>query len=455
MAAPREPSLLELFFVNPRRDPAVVDARADQRLRALIRHAYEHVPLYRSLWRQAGLDPGAIRCRRDLPRLPMIDKEGVVAAGDDARDMRTPTRGLVEMRTSGTSGRAIHVLRTVSEMRVTRRAILRHMWRIGMRPWRPTLTLASGWLASRRGKIIEAIAKTRHLDASTTLDEQVAALDEYKPAALVGQTGGIYLLARELLRRGRTFPLSQVAPTGATLMSGMRRTIREAFGVEPCDLYGAIELGPIAWQCDRGGYHIDADRVIVEIVDDRGQPVANGESGQVVVTSLHSWTTPFIRYRLLDIATRGSGLCGCGCRFPLLGGVQGRINDFLPTPLGDLVSPHFFFHLFDDSVRNPVKEWRIIQEDIERLVYEYVPEDVGFDPAALDRGMRRVRERFGNGCVVESRAVASLPMTPAGKRRCIVSRLRPPAASLDDAWIQPAGAAPPINGRAERSAQPT
>lgn len=436
------PTLIDLFLRSPRRAPAQRQALVDTALRNLVRHAWDHIPVYRRLWNDHGVTPADVQCAGELARLPWVEKNQLIDAGLEARDARIPGEELDEMRTSGTSGRSIHIVRNRFEVRVTRRAILRHFVRIGMRPWHRTITMASGWLKNRKGRIMRHISKTRHIEPQTPLDEQIQTLEEFRPAAIVGQTGGIYLLARELLRRGRTFPLGFVVPTGATLMPEMRQAMRTAFSVDPRDMYGAIETGPITWQCRNGVYHIDADRVIVEIVDEQGRPMPVGQPGQVVCTYLFAWSMPFIRYRLFDISALSSATCDCGCRFPLMEPVQGRVNDFLPTPRGDVVSPHFFFHLFDDARMNPVKEWRIIQESESRLLYEYIPEEQ-HDPAALERGVGRIRERFGAACIVESRAVAALPMTSVGKRRCIISKLRNPNTTFDEVWV---GGGPPNPG---------
>jgi len=166
------------------------------------------------------------------------------------------------------------------------------------------------------------------------------------------------------------------------------------------------------------------DRLFVEIVDSDGKPVPDGQTGQVVCTTLHGYSMPLIRYRLRDVASLSTETCGCGVKFPLMNPVRGRINDFLPTPSGDLISPHYLYHVFDHVGGSPVKEWRIIQHSLDRLTYEYVPED-DFDPAALEGGMNVIRERFGGGVTVTAVEVKSVPMTPNGKRTCIVSELNP------------------------------
>ena len=205
-------------------------------------------------------------------------------------------------------------------------------------------------------------------------------------------------------------------------MPEMRRTMREAFCTGQRDLYGDIELGTVSWQGPAGAYHIDTDRIMLEILDEQGNPLPTGQSGQVVCTSLYGSSMPLIRYKLLDVASLSTAPPEGKIRFPIMGPIKGRINDFLPTPAGDLVSPHFLYHIFDGVGGSPVKEWRIIQHSLGELTYEYVPE-TRFRQAALEGGMDTIRRRFGPDVKVTAVEVASVPMTPNGKRTCIVSKL--------------------------------
>jgi len=418
------PSLIDILFRNPRKDPTQLRTENEKQFQYLLRHAYERVPYYRRLWDEAGVNPNDIKSIADLPKLPMVDKETIVAAGDDALEQGVDPATMDTMSTSGTSGRAITMRRVIKEIRVVRRSYLRSLFKNGARPWHRNLTMASTWLSNKKGWFISKFAKTHHIFPKDSLDDQLKTLREFDTQNLMGQTGGLFLLARELLRRGETYPLNILAPTGATLMPQMRAALREAFCTEPRDLYGAVELGAISWQCKAGNYHVDADRMLVEIVDTDGRPVPVGETGQVVCTTLHGYSLPLIRYRLRDVASLSKDTCSCGVKFPLMGPVHGRINDFLPTPTGELVSPHFLYHIFDHVGGSPVKEWRIIQHAPDRMTYEYVPED-NFNQAALEGGMDTIRERFGGNIEVNAVQVESVPMTPNGKRTCIVSELNP------------------------------
>jgi len=444
--------LIDILYSNPRKPPEVLNREVDEQLRAMVRHCAEHIPLYRDLWKRTGFDPNGFSGRDDLPAIPMVDKSIVVGAGQDGLDRRVPTDAMFTMSTSGTSGSAIHAQRTLHELRVSRRSYLRSLIKAGARPWHRTMTVCSPWLHAKRGKFVEKVLKTHHVYPEQSISEQIDLLRSFRADGVVGQTGGIYLVARELLRRGETFPLRFLGPTGTTLVKEMREAMRGAFCVEPCDLYGAIEVGGIAWQCRRGNYHVDADRVVVEIVDEAGQPVERGQTGQVVVTSLYGYTMPFVRYQLLDIAALSTRTCDCGCWFPLMEPIQGRINDFLPTATGELVSPHYFFHLYDHAGSTPVKEWRIIQETTSDLTYEYVPEDT-FNPADLEIGMEMIRKKFGASCRLKVVCVDEIPMSATGKRTCILSKLRPSSAVADMPWIRElAGSSQPDQADIEEGA---
>lgn len=436
---PSLPPLLDFIFYSARHRPAEkIERRSSDVLRQLVQYVGSEIPYYRDLYRAHDIELAQFRGTADLPTLPFTDKNAIVSAGATAIG-RTLPDDVVTMSTSGTSGRAIHVQRNRIEMRQMRRGLLRYLFCNGVRPWHRVVTFASPWLHTRRGAFIQRFCKTSFIAADAPFDAQIEALQNYagtgrRAEALIGQTGGIYLLAREILRRGMTVPLRAVAPTGTTVMDEMRRAMRDAFQTVPIDLYGAIELGPVAWQCRRGTYHIDVDRVIVEIVDEQGRPLPRGQFGQVVCTALYAAHMPFIRYRLLDISAISTRRCECGITLPVMEPIQGRINDFLPTPRGDLVSPHFFFHLFDSTGKAPVKEWRLIQHDLRNLIYEYVPE-ADFDPDAFAVGMRRIRDRMGPECALRAVEVDSVPMGATGKRSCIVSMLRPTIISAAQSWV--------------------
>ena len=100
------------------------------------------------------------------------------------------------------------------------------------------------------------------------------------------------------------------------------------------DLYSAQEVGVIALQCPESGLlHVQSEHLLVEVLDEQGQPCREGEIGQVVVTDLHNFAMPLIRYALRDWAEVGPP-CSCGRGLTTLRRVVGRTRNMAVSPAG-------------------------------------------------------------------------------------------------------------------------
>ena len=122
----------------------------------------------------------------------------------------------------------------------------------------------------------------------------------------------------------------------------------------------------IAAECERhAGLHINADHLVVELVDSRGHQVTE-EAGDVVITDLHNLAMPFVRYRNGDRATAiRDGDCACGRRLPLLQSVEGRILDMIVTPDGRHVPGEFFVYVM--LGRTAISRYQVVQVAIDAL----------------------------------------------------------------------------------------
>jgi phenylacetate-CoA ligase len=141
------------------------------------------------------------------------------------------------------------------------------------------------------------------------------------------------------------------------------------FGVEVSDNYGSTEAF-LAWECPLGSYHINAEHVIVEIVDENGHPVAPGKLGRVLVTTLHNRLMPLIRYEIGDYAFAAANGCRCGRTLPCIGAVGGRdINLFFDRE-GKRFTPWPLFRPLLE--REWIRQDQIVQRGIDRFVVRYV-----------------------------------------------------------------------------------
>lgn len=179
-------------------------------------------------------------------------------------------------------------------------------------PWGPP------WLpASRRGR---SLYTNYHTDFNERLE-------------LIGKTRATYLAttsftAENLGRRARLLGsgvrLAAILARGGAVSDQLRAEMRETFGAETVEFYSSKEAGAIGARCPSGsGYHVNAETMLFEVVDDDGRPVAPGEKGRVVVTPFASTALPLIRYDQGDIVVAGS-TCSCGRSLPHFHEISGR-----------------------------------------------------------------------------------------------------------------------------------
>jgi phenylacetate-coenzyme A ligase PaaK-like adenylate-forming protein len=160
--------------------------------------------------------------------------------------------------------------------------------------------------------------------------EIVARLNEFMPDILTGYASGLDLMAREKLHGNLLIAPKTIGCSGDRLAPPMRRTIRDAFGVNPINLYAASESISIGAECgEHNGIHLFTDWHCCELVDDSRKPVAAGQPGTMLLTNLYNYTQPLIRYDINDVLTIDDSPCPCGLALPRVKGVDGRNEEFL------------------------------------------------------------------------------------------------------------------------------
>jgi phenylacetate-CoA ligase len=157
-----------------------------------------------------------------------------------------------------------------------------------------------------------------------------------------------------------------------TLSADQRRRAKEFFNASIEDNYSSNEIGFIAIQCPESGlYHVMSESVIVEVLDEKGNPCAEGQIGRVLVTSLHNFATPLIRYDIGDYAEMG-GPCPCGRGLPTLKAIKGRTRNLVVKPDGSRHWPKLTVAIFRS--RLPVAQFQIIQHSLEDIEVRLVTE---------------------------------------------------------------------------------
>ena len=193
--------------------------------------------------------------------------------------------------------------------------------------------------------------------------------------------------------------------------------LREAFvsqGISVRSTYSAQEIGPIGFECEHipGNYHVATSNVIVEVDSDQSYRLGPHKVGRVLVTHLHSYATPFIRYDIGDIANLAPE-CACGHSGPTLSNVFGRGKNLVKHRDGTL-SP---FYLGATLIAKLPKfeEYRIRQTDIETLVVE-ISGRTDLSPEELTTIINLVKKQAGNEFQVLLKAVPEIDRNGSVKR---------------------------------------
>lgn len=208
-------------------------------------------------------------------------------------------------------------------------------------------------------------------DARSDVDAQLDWLQAEQPDVLLTHASNLRALAlRSVERDVRLTRLREARSYSEQLAPDLRDRVRAAWNVPLTDIYSANEVGYVALQCPHSGlYHVQAEDVLVEIIGDDGRTCGAGESGRVIVTSLHNFAMPLLRYELGDYATVGAP-CDCGRRLPTIERILGRTRNMLRLPGGRTAFPGFPLNAL---LRLPaVRELKMIQHSLEDIEIELV-----------------------------------------------------------------------------------
>jgi phenylacetate-CoA ligase len=318
-------------------------------LSSLLAHAHATVPFYRERLLCAGYTPGARATPDVLAAVPPLSRAELQGLGDAL--LATPSheahRPIGLVRSSGSTGIPVQVRTTrVTKLLWDAITLRDHYWHrrdfaqklvaIRAEASRPTDD-AAGVAGPSWGPPVSLLHQTGPaalLDVSVVTERQLPWLIAQVPAYLLTYPSNAVALAKLCLARGVRLPtLRELRLFGEVVDDDVRAVCGEAWGVPVTDLYSANEIGYIALQCEHGAYHVQSESVLLEVVDASGAPCAPGDVGRVVVTSLHNFAMPLIRYELGDFAEVGAG-CRCGRGLPVLARILGRTRNMLVMPDG-------------------------------------------------------------------------------------------------------------------------
>jgi len=309
-----------------------------ERLNSLLRRVDDAVPFYRRRFAEAGVEP-SVTTLEDLADFPFTVKDDLRAAYPFGM-FAVPIDDIVRIHSSsGTTGQVtvagytrndIEVwsdlmARTLVAAGATREDIVQVAYGYG---------LFTGGLGTHYGS--ERLGCATIPISGGNTQRQVKVLRDFGTTILACTPSYAMLIGETAIEMGidpRDLPLRAGVFGAEPWSENLRRQIQELLGISAIDIYGLAEImGPgVASECQcQCGMHVAEDHFLVEILDPATlRPVADGEWGEVIFTTLTKEGIPLVRYRTRDISRILTGECACGRTFRRLARFAGRTDDML------------------------------------------------------------------------------------------------------------------------------
>jgi phenylacetate-CoA ligase len=348
-----------------------------QQFGLLAQQSASQSSFFQERFSKAGIDLAQVWTMESFSRIPLLTRSELMHQADQifCRSLPPNHGGVHKVQSSGSTGQMITVLRTeVTQIFWLALALREHLWH--EREFSATLAIIKA-LAPTLDDPIEA-AKLGWGHPTTLLFDtgpsysQPLAMDVAQQVTWLARIDPKYLLTypsnlSALLDRyenGEPFPaaLKQIRTVGETLHPGLRERCKKLGDIDIVDMYSSQEVGLIALQCPVSSlYHIQSESLIVEVLDDAGRQCQPGQVGRVVITDLHNFATPLIRYEIRDYAEVGP-TCPCGRGLPTLSRIMGRRRNMVTLPDGSkhwpLVGAYRFREVAD------IKQYQAIQHSL-------------------------------------------------------------------------------------------
>jgi len=344
-----------------------IEALQLERMKWSLRHAYDNVPFYKASFDAAGMHPDDLKSLGDLAKFPFTVKT-------DLRDnypfkmFAVPREKVARIHaSSGTTGQPTVVGYTQTDLENWASVVARSLRAAGMRPGDMLHNaygygLFTGGLGIHLGA--DALGLSTYPVSGGMTPRQVRLIDDFKPKGITVTPSYALSILDEFAAQGIDPQQSslEVGIFGAEpWTNAMRLEIEQAFDMHAVDIYGLSEvMGPgVSMECveSKDGLHIWEDHFYPEIINpETGEPVADGEQGELVFTSLTKEAFPIIRYRTRDLTRL---LPGTARSMRRMEKVTGRSDDMIilrgvnifPTQIEEALmatrglAPHFQIEL--------------------------------------------------------------------------------------------------------------
>ena len=401
-----------------------------QQLRKLLVHAFLNVPFYNEKYSSKGFKVEDFQKFQieDLHQLPYLTKEDFRRFGKTKLLSNIKHKGNF-YESSGSTGTPVSVYMSKNfhqlwsayyEQRVRQWAGVNHTMRRGMIGGRRVLPQGKVDAPYYRYNQAEkqVYFSAYHLSPKT-VHNYVEGINKYKLDYLVGYANSLYFWADFIIKQHITVPpLKAVLTSSETLTDAMRQTIEKAFGCKVYDAYSGVEACGLISENPYGELMFSPDTGIMEIINDKGEYVKNAETGELVLTGLHNYDQPLIRYKIGDRLTLSQNQQSKShMKMPIISHIEGRVEDVVYGSDGRKMVR--FHGLFINI--NGLEKAQIIQKTLQDFTLKLIV-DATYQKTSEEIILKRLQSQLGN-VKVQFDYVNHILMDENGKYKAVISHV--------------------------------
>jgi phenylacetate-CoA ligase len=399
------------------------------KIEELVRHANDNVPYYKDLFSREGLRLDRISDPDNFKKIPFLTKDII---RDPSNNLMATNINRKYAKPNSTSGSSGSNLKFFSDMSVfdVQAMLFRNIEWMGLNffdrkviIWGASwdVSLANKFIPSIKQKLKKQVVLSGYRLSDKTIREYHQFITKFKPKLIRSYPSILFTIAEYFEQNNLAYYPVAIESAGEKLHPFQREKIEQVFKTKIFDFYGARDIPLIAQECEaHHGLHVMMENVLLEVVDDGGNPMEEGE-GDLVLTHLHNKVMPFIRYKIGDRARISKRTCTCGRNLPLIEEVIGRSFEIIEFPNGNKVGGSFWT-LVMRSVPG-VKDFQVVQEAIDQITINYISEE-GNIKESLNNLKKRIEEYSGPRLKINFNEVDESPLTKGGKFQFVVSNIK-------------------------------
>lgn len=409
-----------------------------QKLRRLIAYSIENIPYYKNLLSDNGNIN--INSLNDLQDIPTLSKKQIKENFQNLMNPNIDVNELHKRTTSGSTGEPVTIYRDNNSEYIHSAAGWRfRKWtghdigekyaRIWGQPLQQNLNNRINFKAKIRQKVNNFVEPIIQLSAFDSISEEAMEnffnkIKNNKINFLIGYATSVFLFAQYVNKHHQgKLKLKSVRTISEMLYKNQREYIEKEFDCKVFDTYGNRENGLIAAECNNHeGYHINAENLIIEIIDSNGNPLPNGESGEIAITDLNNYAMPQIRYLTGDIGVLSQEQCSCSRGLPLLKKISGRSVDMLKLTDGSYIDGSFIFDIISDMFGEDIDRFKIVQ-NYEGKADLYLKFLNSQPQTEHNLSIQKLSKLIGEKLSINYHYVEELPLEKSGKHKYIISNI--------------------------------